>query len=231
MGTKHLLYVKHSGDADSHNHFGIAKLLKNCYFQQAHTLAILLSSGLQHPCLVSIHRKRDLNQNWRWQLVDTIQLDKGKHFEYGDFSLNLRVVQHLLANHVPRPKGHRHHNCCRSKAPFSETREEIQQAVACVNSSRLCCNFSFDGVPFNLRNDYRIIRKQNLHIWNLVCDLVHLFGSDFSVVHLRWLDQAQISIFRVQAKFVPLGFWHVSCARYKHNNKYNYSINHRESPG
>ena len=63
MVTKHLLYAEHSVDAYSRNHFGIAKLLKNCDFQQAHTLAILLSSGLQPSCLVSIHRERDKNQN------------------------------------------------------------------------------------------------------------------------------------------------------------------------
>ncbi len=77
-----------------------------------------------------------------------IHLNKGQPSEYGDFSLDLRVVQHLLADPVPGSEGHRHHYGCRSKAHFSEAREEILQGVACIDSFRISRNFHMDGDTF-----------------------------------------------------------------------------------
>ena len=148
-------------------------------------------------------------------LAYTIQLNKGQPFEYGDFSLDLRVVQHLLADHVSGSEGHRYHYGCRSKAPFSEAGEEILQGVACIGSFRFSRNFYLDGDTFMLGQDWSALHKQDLHILNLDCFRIHLLGSDFSAFHLRWLQQAPYSLLRVLAKSAPVRLWHDNCCRNK----------------
>jgi len=96
-------------------------------------------------------------------LAYTIQLNKGQPSEYGNFSPDLRVVQHLLADYVPGSEGHRHHYGCRSKAHFLEAREEILRGIACIDIFRLSRNFHMDGDTFVAWQDYSALQKQELH--------------------------------------------------------------------